>query len=155
MNTKKLNIIFIILCVVISFPTICFANYFDDNSKRYVCYQNDERFKSYLDLNSVTAVRYDPPYYSIDADIITFDYIGQIGCLYHNRFFYNYNTKEILSKNINMYPCYENGYTDKSYDYGISLTSSIPIKLYSDSAGYLGANLAFLKCYNMIFYYYY
>lgn len=145
--------IFFILCILFSFPSICLANYFDDNSERYFCYQNDERFKSYLDKKSITSIRYDPPYYSIDANIITFDYMNGIGALSRERYFYNYDTKEIRVKTQNLYLCYENGSVDKSYDYNLAL-SELRL-LPKTSAGHLCANLAFFNNYRMFFDSYY
>ena len=67
-----------ILISLLSFlllTSVAWANYFDNYPKRFVSYDSTSRFKAYIDMDSVNVVRYDPPYYEIQATTYYFDYV--------------------------------------------------------------------------------
>lgn len=160
MSTKKLNIIFIILCVVISFPTICFANYFDDNPKRYLNYYSSEQYTCYADLDSVNVVRYNPPYYAIDITEYTIDYVNQATFASLVRFYYNYDKQTMRFILIKAAPASSEDGTSKLDNVPIYFNTIYPsnIKTINNcplaekySGNYLLGEIAFLKAYHMFF----
>ena len=48
------------------------AMFFDDNP-RYIQVGHDDTTESYVDMNSIQSIRYDPPYYIIKATVVTYD----------------------------------------------------------------------------------
>lgn len=138
-------LLFLLLCIII--PSSCFANYFDDRPWQYICYQNDIQYKSYIDMNSVSVIRYDPPYYTIDATTYTFDYVNQFGLVKVNRYFYDYNKQQIYWNMINIGKCFEDGTSSLNPDNPLEKPIG-PIYLQRYSTGYMAAELAFMKSYN-------
>lgn len=144
---KKISCIFLFIILLI--PSLCFANYFDQYPKKYVVYDKTEQYKSYLDMDSVAVRRYDPPYYTIDVMTYSFDYVRQFGMAKQNRYFYNYETQTISWQVLNMGTCDEYGNVNIQYREEPLMTELIPLKKYS--SGYLAAEFAFTKAYNMPF----
>ena len=50
------------------------ATNFLDNNPRFVQVGHDDTTESYIDMNTIQSVRYDPPYYIIRATVVTYDY---------------------------------------------------------------------------------
>lgn len=142
-----------VFCLVFSccilFTNTCWANYYDDHPERYICCQKDERYKGYIDINSVIVRRYDPPFYTIDADLYTMDYLYQSGIIFQCRFFYNYEKQNIHVQVINSGFCDEKG--NKQIEYRTEPFSYEMNYVNKYSAWYLAADFAFMKAYNIPF----
>ncbi|MCU6715622.1 hypothetical protein OCV58_12010 [Megasphaera butyrica] len=145
MKAKKIFLIFFLIICPLNFS---FANYFDNYPDRFLCYDSSIRFKSYLDLNSVKVIRYDPPYYAIQVDRYSFDYELHAGLKTVNIYFYDYNSQIISWQVIGMFECDENGNLGKG---GMLSKSYNAVYLKDFSPGYLAASLTFMQAYKMPF----
>lgn len=154
MNIIKLKMIISILCIVVSIPTICFANYFDNNPKRYFNYYNSEQYSAYADLDSVSVVRYNPPYYVIDITEYAIDYVNQVTMAVLLRFYYNYDKQTMRFTLIKAAPASAEDGTSK-LDITPSLSNietinNLPV-IEKYSGNYLLGETAFFKAYHMFF----
>lgn len=142
---KIVSLVFILLLNM----NACFANYFDDNSNKFISYASNPQYKEYLDLDSIQVLRYDPPYYIITAETYIFDYVHNLGIKYVNKYFYDYNTKVISWQMVGMFRCDEDGNIGNGGFLPEQKNFDIYLKDYSP--GYHAAELAFQKSYNIPF----
>jgi hypothetical protein len=98
-------------------------------------------------MDTVSVLRYDPPYYQIKADTYYFDYVQHAGIMKTMIFYYDYNHQTICSQWISIYSCDENGNLGKGAP--INMDSLLAMKKYGP--GYLAGEMAFIKAYNMPF----
>lgn len=143
------KIVLFMLTIAVFIPNVCFANYFDNQPRRYAVYASTTQYKSYADLKSVAVQRYDPPIYIIDITTYSFDYVNQWGMVKINRYFYNMDTQTVLWQLINVGKCGENGYIDIDNKPDKPVSQAIAVERYSPS--YIAADLAFMKAYKMHF----
>ena len=68
---KKIAALAVTFACVFSF--MASATFLDDNP-RFVQVGHDDTTESYIDMNTIQSVRYDPPYYIIRATVVTYDY---------------------------------------------------------------------------------
>lgn len=160
MSIIKFKIIISALCIVISIPTICFANYFDNNPKRYFNYYNSEQYSAYADVDSVNVVRYNPPYYVIDITEYTIDYVNQATIASLLRFYYNYDKQTMRFILIKAAPASSEDGTSKLDNVPIYFNSIYPSNIKTIdkcplvekySGNYLLGETAFFKAYHMFF----
>ena len=75
------------------------AMFFDDNP-RYIQVGHDDTTESYVDMNSIQSIRYDPPYYIIKATVVTYDYTTNVASGYENKFFYNFKAQTVKAQTL-------------------------------------------------------
>jgi len=73
------------------------AMFFDDNP-RYIQVGHSDTTISYMDMNSIQSIRYDPPFYMIRATVITYDYTRNTATGFENNFFYNFNAQTVKAQ---------------------------------------------------------
>lgn len=86
--------VLIILLVVMIIPITSFAISIDDikaEPYKYVLVFSDDTEEEYIDVNSVSVVRYSPPYYSINATAYAVYYNQDNITVYYNTYTYNLN----------------------------------------------------------------
>jgi hypothetical protein len=145
---KKVIIIITILLLCLINST-CLANYFEDNSDRFISYDSTKQYKAYVDLESINVVRNDPPNYVIQAESYIFDSVNHLGMKYVEQYFYNYKTKNIDAELNKFAKCDENGNISKEFKFEDK--KSTHLTLTHTSPGYNAAKIAFAKAYNMPF----
>ena len=128
--------------------TLASAMFFDDNP-RYIQVGHDEMTESYIDMNSINSIRYDPPSYVIQATVLTYDYSTNTATGYQNNFFYNFNAQTVRTQTL----------STMTYDTlkGTPSAQTInpdPEVATTDRYSVNGkaADNAFFNCYNMTFY---
>lgn len=141
---KKI-LISLLSCLLLT--SVAWANYFDNYPKRFVSYDSTSRFKAYIDMDSVNVVRYDPPYYEIQATTYYFDYVLHGGMKRSMLFYYDYDKQTIAYQLQSLYECDEEGNVGRGGP--SSITTIIPFKKYSP--GYMAGELAFVKAYGIPF----
>ncbi|MGE1061409.1 hypothetical protein NXG27_02040 [Megasphaera paucivorans] len=123
------------------------AMFFDDNP-RYIQVGHSDTTISYMDMNSIQSIRYDPPFYMIRATVITYDYTRNTATGFENNFFYNFNAQTVKAQLIGAY----------SYD---TIGKAVSRQQFDGqdpnlcdqySVNGIAANKAFFNCYNMTFY---
>lgn len=130
------------------FTLLVSANNFLDNNPRFVQVGHDDTTESYLDMNTIQSVRYDPPYYIIRATVVTYDYANNTLQGYDNNFFYNFKSQSVKTQTLG----------DVGYDLQGNILSTLalsnPEVKTTDrlSANGNAANRAFRACYNMNFF---
>lgn len=134
------------LCIINS---ICFANYFDDNTDRFMPCVSTDQSKEYIDLDSIDVVRYDPPYYVIQVDTYILNSVNQLGKNFTSRYFYNYNTKNIDAQLNKFAKCDENGALSAEVTFEEGKQPFMTLK--KTSHGYDTAKIVFSKAYNLPF----
>jgi len=137
----------IITLMLFSSFSICFADVFDDNTSQYIPIGSTMDLKEYLDINSVQVIRYDPPYYIIQADAIVKYYTHGTILRITSKYFYNYNTKVIQAQDLSMIACNENGETQGNV---VSANSTV-WNIRWDNPRYKEADLIFKKAYDIPF----
>lgn len=147
-SLKEKLIIFVMLVAAIFSFTTAYANLFDNNSN-YEKYTSDEISASYLDLNSIEVLRYDPPFYAIKVNDIYWPYdTDQFYLVTPTIYLYNFNTK-VVKRNTEktiFYSQSDGSYLETRNDfasYDVSPTTN---------AGY-EADYVFFKYYGIHFYY--
>lgn len=124
------------------------ANNFLNNNPRFVQVGHDDTTESYIDMNTIQSVRYDPPYYIIRATVVTYDYANNTLQGYDNNFFYNFKSQSVKTQTLG----------DVGYDPAGNILSTLalanPEVKTTDrlSANGNAANRAFRACYNMNFF---
>ena len=115
---------------------------------RFVQVGHNDTTESYIDMNTIQSVRYDPPYYIIRATVVTYDYANNTVQGYDNNFFYNFKAQTVKTQTLG----------DVSYDLqgNVLSTSALPnpeVKT-TDRLSVNGhaANRAFRTCYDMNFF---
>ena len=128
--------------------TMVSAMFFDDNP-RYIQVGHDEMTESYIDMNSINSIRYDPPYYVIQATVLTYDYSTNTATGYQNNFFYNFNAQTVRTQTL----------STTTYDTMKGTPSAQTINPDPEvattdrySVNGKAADNAFFNCYNMTFY---
>lgn len=140
------RIIIILSFLLLSFST-CLGNYFDNNPSKYFKFASVENIALYLDTDSVSVERYEPPYYIIKVDMISDDFYKNEITQYTIRNFYNYNTR-VMQSTIDKINLLDNEGNLKAI---VDMTPDSPRVLIQKTPGYFIANFAFLKSYNMYF----
>lgn len=127
--------------------TLACAMFFDDNP-RYIQVGHDDTTESYIDMNSIQSIRYDPPYYIIRAIVITYDYADNTAIGYDNKFFYNFKNQTVKAQTTATYRYTHQGLAMSP----VSLPHAgiNPCDRYSVNGK--AADNAFFSCYNMTFY---
>ena len=121
------------------------AMFFDDNP-RYIQVDRDDTTESYIDMNSIQNIRYDPPYYIIRATVITYDYTTNIATGYENNYFYNFKRQTVKAQTIAT--CVYDEYGVPSPFMPIANPTVSP----ADPVNSIAADNAFFSCYNVKFY---
>lgn len=142
---KKLFVV--CLSLLVMGCTSVMAMFFDDNP-RYIQVGRSDLTTSYLDVNSIQSVRYDPPFYMIRATIVTYDYsIGMTTGL-ENNFFYNFKGQTVKAQLVSVYT-----YDDAGNPMSQQIYSGQEVNACDrNSVNGTAANKAFFNCYNMTFY---
>lgn len=127
--------------------TGAFARFFDDNP-RYLQVGHDDTTESYMDTASIQSSRYDPPYYIIQATVLTYDYTNNTatGCV--NKFFYDFKGQTVKAQTLATIQYDANGMPIHQTDIstpGVYLCDR-------DSVNGKAADKAFFNCYNMTFF---
>ena len=171
---KKL---FLLLTIFSLFTMSAFAVSLDElrnSPERYKLVQADSLNEQYIDINSINVMRYNPPYYTINATTYNVSYDQNLIIKHEEVFFYNYNrsvnslrlkfstTGAIAAElkkdtgitlQLRGMETYDyNGQVSMPYQY-IDPSSSLfpPLKAHMFSPGYMAAMYSFLKSYNMYF----
>lgn len=145
----KKGIIIITTLLFCLMTSTCLANYFDDNSDRFISYQSTKHYKEYVDLDSINVIRYDPPYYVIQAETYVFDYVKHLDMRYVNQYFYNYDNKNINWQVNAMAKCDEN--RNISNEVTLEDGKQPYLALGKTSPGYRAAKIVFEKAYDIPF----
>ena len=88
---KKL---FLLITIFSLFTMSAFAVSLDElrnSPERYKLVQSDSLDEEYIDINSINVMRYNPPYYTINATTYTVAYDKAVIMQLDNIFFYDYN----------------------------------------------------------------
>ena len=171
---KKL---FLLLTIFSLFTTSAFAISLDElrnSPDRYKLVYADSTTDKYVEIPSINVIRYNPPYYTINATSYNVSYDKNLIIKHDEIFFYNYNrsvnslrlkfstTGAIaaeLKKDTGItfqfrgMETYDyNGQVEMPYQY-IDPSSSLlpPLKSHMFSPSYMAAMYSFLKSYNMYF----
>lgn len=143
--SKKIATLAVTFACLFSF--MASATFLDDNP-RFVQVGHNDTTESYIDMNTIQSVRYDPPYYIIRATVVTYDYANNTVQGYDNNFFYNFKAQTVKTQTLG----------DVSYDLqgNVLSTSALPnpeVKT-TDRLSVNGhaANRAFRTCYDMNFF---
>lgn len=142
---RLLSIVGLLLILVFSLGSEVYANPFD-NDPNYFKYGEDEKSASYVDLNSISCTRYDPPYYAMSALDIAWYYSDNTYTKNNLIILYNYNTKKVIFN--------YNGYSHYSDD-GSLLSNSdnaYSFEVFPNTVGATLADVVFYKYYNQFFY---
>lgn len=141
------KIISLLLGLVMLGCTFASAMFFDD-SPRYIQVGRSDITSSYLDVNSIQSVRYDPPYYIIRATIVTYDYSRNTTTGLENNFFYNFNAQTVKAQLISS--C---AYDDAGNPTGQQAYTGQEVNACDrHSVNGTAADKAFFNCYSMTFY---
>ncbi|MCH4188103.1 MAG: hypothetical protein LKF74_07150 [Megasphaera sp.] len=142
---KKITLLFmtfiILGCAAVS------AMFFDDNP-RYIQIGHDDTTESYIDMDSIQSIRYDPPYYIIRGTVITFDFTTNAATGFENNFFYNFKAQTVKAQTISNFL-----YDDKGKPVSQIVIANPEVNLCDRySVNGKAADNAFFNCYNMTFY---
>lgn len=96
---KKIAALAVTFACVFSF--MASATFLDDNP-RFVQVGHDDTTESYIDMNTIQSVRYDPPYYIIRSTVVTYDYANNTVQGYDNNFFYNFKAQTVKTQTLAM-----------------------------------------------------
>ena len=171
---KKL---FLLLTIFSLFSMSAFAISLDElrnSPDRYKLVYVDSTTDKYIEIPSINVIRYNPPYYTINATTYNVSYDQNLIIKHEEVFFYNYNrsvnslrlkfstTGAIAAElkkdtgitlQLRGMETYDyNGQVSMPYQY-IDPSSSLfpPLKAHMFSPGYMAAMYSFLKSYNMYF----
>lgn len=100
---------FLFLVAFLLIPSMCFANKYEDAPEQYICIDTGQIYETYLDENSVTSLQYAPPYYVIQCNNITFNYMNNITSKMVVKYFYDYENKAIQVQMPEAYAYDEDG----------------------------------------------
>ena len=127
--------------------TLVSAMFFDDNP-RYIQVGHDALTESYIDMTSISPIRYDPPYYVIRATVLTFDFSTNTATGYEDNFFYDFNSQAVKTQTLST-----TTYDDKGPPRA-QVVNPDPEVVSSERYSVNGnaADKAFFNCYNMTFY---
>lgn len=121
---------------------------FFDDSPRYLQVGHDDLTESYLDMNSIQVIRYDPPFYIIQATVVTYDYTTNAAAGYENRFFYNFKSQTVKAQTLSTLL-----YDEKGLPTTQVILENPDVKLCDRySVNGKAADKAFFNCYSMTFY---
>lgn len=145
MMLKKITL----LCLTFLMLTcsLAFARFFDDNP-RYLQVGHDATTESYIDTTSIQASRYDPPYYIIQATVLTYDYANNTATGYVNNFFYDFKSQTVMAQTVATIAYDING--NPVWQSSVPNAAVYPTDRYSVNGK--AADKAFFNCYNMTFY---
>lgn len=127
--------------------TFASAMFFDDNP-RYIQVRNTDTTTSFIDTSSVQSGRYEPPYYLIQATVLTYDYTNNTTTGYVNNFFYDFKNQTVKAQTL----------ATIAYDANGNAISQMVIanpEVYPcerNSINGQAADKAFFQCYNMTFF---
>lgn len=140
--------ILVLIGLIWSIALPCFAMFLDDSPEKYHKVFSTIKSSSYVDDNSITVTRYDPPFYIIQADVYTAWYENEIVSKMECQYFYDYDTKEVNIKVFSyQYEFNFSGQFLRSGPAGARIERISP-----GTNGMILANYLFYKCYNMEFY---
>ena len=171
---KKL---FLLLTIFSLFTMSAFAVSLDElrnSPERYKLVQADSLNEQYIDINSINVMRYNPPYYTINATTYTVAYDKTVIMQLDNIFFYNYNqsVNSLVKKFITPEEItarvkedtgikfqikgaalfnYDGSIQETYHQYDLSNSMYNPLKAHIFSASYMSALYSFYKSYNMYF----
>lgn len=172
---KKL---FLLLAIFSLFTMSAFAVSLDElrnSPERYKLVQANSLGEEYIDINSISVTRYNPPYYTINATTYIVAYDKTVIMQLNNIFFYNYNqsvnslvkkfiTPEEVTARIKKDTGiksqikgaavfnYDGSIQETYHQYNLSNSMYIPLK--ADAIflpSYISALYSFYKSYNMYF----
>lgn len=127
--------------------TLASAMFFDDNP-RYIQVRSTDTTISFIDTRSVQSGRYEPPYYLIQAAVLTYDYTNNSTTGYVTNFFYDFKNQTVKAQIL----------ATMTYDAFGNVTSEMVVanpEVYPcerQSINGQAADKAFFQCYNMTFY---
>lgn len=171
---KKL---FLLLTIFSLFSISAFAVSLDElrnSPERYKHIYADQTIDEYIEIPSINVIRYNPPYYTINATTYNISYDKNLIIKHDEVFFYNYNrsinslrlkfstTDAIVAElkkdtgitsHLRGVETYDyNGQVALPYQYfDLSSSSFPPLKAHMFSPSYMGAMYSFLRSYNMYF----
>jgi hypothetical protein len=142
---KKIMLL-VMTCIAIGCTAVS-AMFFDDNP-RYIQVGHDDTTESYVDMDSIQSIRYDPPYYIIRGTVITYDYTTNIATGFENNFFYNFKAQTVKAQTLSDFL-----YDDKGKPSSQVVLSNPEVNLCDRySVNGKAADNAFFACYRMTFY---
>ena len=141
---KKTLLFFVFFIISHSFSL---AMFFDDNP-RYIQVGHDDTTESYVDMNSIQSIRYDPPYYIIKATVVTYDYTTNVASGYENKFFYNFKAQTVKTQTLSTLLYNDKGIPTRQ----IMLPNPAVNACDRYSVNGKAADNAFFTCYSMTFY---
>lgn len=152
---NKKIILIITLFFSLTWPLMNSSAVFYDNESKYEKIKNSDSMVTYFDKYSVTAIRYDPPYYVMGFDLVSrlFDF-GENGVpgRTHYKVFYNINTKDASYQRTYMAILDDDGNVIQDFNFSEEEGVMEKEKLIRDSAIYIGADKAFYQYYGIHFF---
>ena len=137
-----------VLAVVFMTGTAFASPMFFDDNPRYIQVGRDDTTESYVDMQSIQSIRYDPPFYIIQATVITHDFTNNTTTGYENKFFYNFKAQTVKAQTIATMPYDANGLPAQAF-----MLPNPSVNLCAQySVNGKAADKAFFNCYNMTFY---
>lgn len=124
----------------------CFANFLSDNPGQYQKIDRTPKATVYVDKDSVSVIRYEPPYYVIQANTFFVQYDQGIIKRCTDRYFYDYKNQTIQRQVLDAYTYNEDG------SIANHTGDNVPLMLMqSHTVGWDIANYIFFKSYNTFF----
>lgn len=126
--------------------SLCFAMFLDE-SDAYEKVRSDMSSSTYLNVDALSIQRYEPPFYIIRGEIISYVYTESMAVDFTYDFYYNYSTKTVKMKNVSakFYNQYGHYLGRKSASDTLSYCSP-------NSIAGMVANRYFSICYGIPFY---
>ena|GEM_PF-506358 len=139
--------IFVLILILLNSSFMCYANFLDDSPSRYLKAGSNNMLSVFVDVDSVSVERYEPPYYIVRINIFTDNYYKNEILQYTLRNFYN-SDNQIMSNHIYKINAFDD---HGNLKYNAEITPDAPKELTKNMPGYLIANIAFFKAYKMYF----
>ena len=143
MIMKKI-LISLFLFLITAIP--CFANFLSDNPNRYQKLDSTPKATVYVDNDSVSVVRYEPPYYIIQVNDFFVQYDQGIIKRCTDRYFYDYKKQSIQRQVLDAYTFNDDG-SVREHTGDTTPLMAIP----SHTIGWDIANYIFYESYNTFF----
>lgn len=149
--TRKYRFIFFTMIVFFLVQcNFCFANFLKDQPNKYFEIGKDQVKTVYVDLDSIQATRYDPPFYQIYSEIFIVDYVKSHISKMGIKHFYNYDKQTIAVQLTNASFYMDDGQLIKTAQFHEDLEDLRDVSN-KNSYMFFEANIAFYKCYNKYF----
>ena len=171
---KKLFLLLVIFSLVTASAFAVSLDELRNSPERYKLVQANSLGEEYIDINSISVMRYNPPYYTINATTYIVAYDKTVIMQLDNIFFYNYNqsvnslvkkfiTPEEVTARIKKDTGiksqikgaavfnYDGSIQETYHQYNLSNSRYIPLKANNFSPAYMSALYSFYKSYNIYF----